>query len=332
MPQATDPALYTLIYDVTQNIIASQNPTVVTIPAGTPLYRYVNYRGNPQTEAAARTIWSTAGNDIYNRWTGLPPAEGTQGASGLYLSMDEAGPQNTDFPELEHYQRQGPIEVGRQINYWEYSPVNQFPVMAQAQATQLRSMFIFTSNQNINGYDLTMPNPVNSPATPGPSLPIPSPLLLAIFTAAGVANHDLMQAKFVQYNPGVQDPHENGASSMTLLWNLYYDSQDASFSRAIGNAIFGNTQQIQFIKTTSVRNGRSVNVVAKGNVYPAGAFVPPPLPPQQPQPVVVQPAPVIDFLSTQGRGTFYMTVDSNAVYTIEDLEYNQILEDARQAE
>jgi len=166
------------------------------------------------------------------------------------------------------------------VSYYEYAP-GKNPTKSTVNVTSLRSMFLFTSKENVMVLDLSLSG-----------------------SGRGLLNQILNDAK--EYLQKAEP--ENKTLENKTLEDLYKDPNDASFDRAIGNALFEPSMfGINAIQTTSVRDGVSNNIVLKG----------------------VQGKP-IDILKPEGRATFF--VDSNGkavkgVYTIADLQYNAQFEE-----
>lgn len=95
-----------------------------------------------------------------NRWTGLA-ADGMNGRQGLYLSGEHVNPGNP-FPELSHYQSAAPNDgTSDKIAYYEYNPSGTGnpaidPTMRQVEATRLRSLFLFTVKEGMQGLNLKL--------------------------------------------------------------------------------------------------------------------------------------------------------------------------------
>jgi hypothetical protein len=272
MPKILNSAVYDAVFAEAYSLFQSGERLVtnrtVSMPTGRPLYRYVDYRNFlGQRESAGRTVWSGLREDQTNRWTGSDPAGG--GHQGLYLSEERSGPQDTDFPELEHYQDpEKPPE--REIAYFEYRPGHR-PEWSTAQAAELRTMFLFTltlpPDRDLRGLDLTYP-----------------------------AAHDLLSRIFENARRRSPGAFAAGAT----VQDLYMAQHDASFTRAVGNAALA--AGFEFLRTTSVRDQSSINVVI-------GAA------PREP----------LKFLKSEGRATFFVEGgETKAVVTIDDMIYNNV--------
>lgn len=283
MPTIENPKLYNAIKKSAQYVFNTINieNNLTNIIAGTALYRYTGYRNyTPQQEKAGRTIWQTLENDTHNRWTGAGTAQG-EGHQGLYLSLEYLGSNDTSFAELEHYQDHNAPKA-QTINYFVYSSDNNkknsedLP-WESAPASELRSMFLFTSAHETSGLNLEF----NEDSTKD----------------GGILNLIYKQAK---------EEHPEIIGNKTLQ-ELYYDSNDASFTRAVGNAAF-ETGEIEFLKVSSVRDksGQGINIVMAGKS-------------KEP----------LDILIPQGRATFYIDPNNkttSSVYTMADLQYNYAYE------
>lgn len=270
------------IYDVT-NFVAKRkfldqkfllDKYAFKLDTGSAMYRFVNYRDlKPQFENGGRTIWTKLVDDKLNRWTGRGTDVNNQptGTQGLYLSLDADGPVDTKFPEVAQYQDDS-VPPTQNVNYFEYKS-GQKPEWKNTKASELRSMFLFTLNKPLFGVDFTFDDR-------------PDSILMQIFEDAKK-----------------EDPEafEKGVT----LKDLYFASEDASFNRAIGNALFENTIYGAF-KATSVRDFKSLNLIVTGKQGIA-----------------------LDFLQPQGRATFLIdgvTKKSIGVVTIDDMIYNKTFE------
>ena len=274
MPSIVSPRSYNAILSAARKIFASPgalDPFFTTRSEGTPLYRYVSYRNSrPQEEGGGRTIWTPLASDTGNRWTGSG-VDGT-GSQGLYMSGEFIN-DGSPFPELEHYQ--DPTDPPTQeIDHFQYQ-AGQTPQWIRTPASELRTMFLFTQTRALNGINFSQE--VNG---------ADHPLLTEILERA-------------------RDIDPNAFRAEDSLRSLYTSPDDASFNRAIGNALFelGN---VDFFQATSVRDGMSPNIILRGT----------------------QGTP-IDYLQAEGRATFL--VDSQGirgigVYTIDDLIYNSRFE------
>lgn len=267
-----NPRLYDAVFTAAVKRFAGPSTLPrVRLTQGTALYRYTRYVRAMGDPADARKIWSSLGNDTGNRWTGKATGGASRGSQGLYLSaefLDIAKP----FPELEHYMGKEP-EPKRDVLYYEYAP-KQPPRLVPAKVEALRSMFLFSLTEESQGLDLTLVEGHN-------------PLLAEILDAARTDAPDAFDA---------------GAT----LTALHDHPDDASFCRAIGNAAFESTEA-RFIQVTSVRDGKSTNVVWKG-----------------------QGGQTVDVLKPEGRCTFFMDPQgrvAKGVYTLLDLQYNALFDE-----
>lgn len=274
MPQVQRPELYNAIIEVARAQFAhteNLEPYLTTYNTGSPLYRYVSYRNaEPQIEAAGRTIWTPLANDTDNRWTGRGPGEPAEGHQGLYLSgeyLDKAQP----FPELEHYINQG-APLTEPVFYYRYTP-GQAPELILGTVGELRSMFLFTAQEGLHGINLSL----NAEGE--------HPLLEEIFDTA-------------------KERYPEAFRADDTLATLYHSSDDASFCRAIGNAVL-ETTRVDFFQTVSVRDGVSSNVILRG---------------QQGTPAAM--------LTPQGRASFLLGPQHSVegVFTVLDLQYNVLFE------
>ena len=232
MPTVNNDALYNAVYEVAAKRFAQDLADYGrTVNSGDPLYRYVSYRNNmPQAENAGRTIFTSLENDTGNRWTGRGP-DGN-GRQGLYMSAEFVN-EGYPFPELEHYQ-QPDGNPDANITYFDYTGGELGPVPESVSAGQLRSMFLFTSDQDMQGLDLRL-NGDNGQ---------PNLLIEEIFNTARERYPDLFQGQ--------------------TLEGLYTHGEDASFCRAIGNACLEKTD-VTYFETTSVRDHVSSNIIIRGD-------------------------------------------------------------------
>lgn len=281
MPTIQRNDLYDAIYTVASEKFAiadNLEPYLISRQAGTPLYRYVSYRSSmPQGEAGARTVWSTLANDTGNRWTGQGTVEG-QGSQGLYLSgeyLDVATP----FPELDHYLDRN-ADPNALVNYFRYEPGVE-PQLTTARAGELRSMFLFSLEAQVDGINLSL---------------------------NGEGEHPLLEEILEE----ARQRFPEAFAEADTLETLYYHGDDASFCRAIGNAVLENTD-LSFFQTTSVRDQVSTNVIMRPDAVSQGS----------------SPKPISTVLRSEGRSTFFLrpaTPDAPAqaegVFTIADLLYN----------
>lgn len=204
-------------------------PYLIRRIEGDPLYRYVGYRSSmPQPEDAGRTIWSPLNNDKWNRWTGAGIQEG-EGAQGLYLSSEFLD-IDKPFPELEHYMGPG-SDPEAMISYFKYQ-ANKAPELTVTRAESLRSMFLFSLKNDIEGLNLRY---------------------------SEVEENELLD-EILQM---ARDMDGEAFSAGDTLQSLYYSGEDASFCRAIGNGVLDSTD-LNFFETTSVRDGLSGNVIIRG--------------------------------------------------------------------
>jgi len=275
LPKILRPNTYGAINATAKKIFSQRSVLdkyAVRMKRGDPLYRYVGYRNlMGQQERSGRTIWARLEDDTNNRWTGLA-ADGKTGTQGLYLSQEFPGSLDTRFSELEHYQ-DSTLPPNQEVAYFEYAPGKE-PAWTRAKASELRSMFLFTLSEVPSGVNFQFDS---SPAS-----------LLSIV---------LEQARrdFPTAFTTVDTPDE-----------LYFSANDATFNRAVGNALF-ETTDYQFFQATSVRDSQAINLVLRAT----------------------QGTP-IEILKPQGRATFLIDAQARqtkAVYTIDDLIYNREFEE-----
>lgn len=233
MPKVKRDKLYKAIIDAAREQYADPrklDPYRVTRPEGTPLYRYVDYRNSePQVEKAGRTIWTDLEYDTSNRWTGRGPGESVEGQQGVYLSGEYLD-INKPFPELEHYINKD-VNPNDPVFYYRYEK-GVAPKLVLGTVGELRSMFLFSTNKELQGIDLRI-------SAPG--------------------EHQLLQDIFINARKEVPEAFLDSDS----LESLYYAGEDASFCRAVGNATLEKTGA-DFFQTTSVRDKVSVNVIMGG--------------------------------------------------------------------
>ncbi|MCR8842473.1 hypothetical protein NQ117_02145 [Paenibacillus sp. SC116] len=278
MPSILDSLVYQAVYRVTKRLITSGSSSLEgyrrNLNEGTALYRYVGYRGfRPQQEMAGRTIWTSPLNDNANRWTGVD-WENKSGQQGLYLSSEEPRQMDTSFPELEHYQ-DSTLPPDQEISHFEYSSGDGELVWKRSKVSELRTMFLFTTNKELTGIDLNYEN-----------------------DSRGIIQDIYRDAKYE-----IPAAFLSGRTAE----ELYFDPEDASFNRAIGNAVL-ESMPVDFFITTSVRDRKSQNVIMRGEQGTA-----------------------IECLKPQGRNTFYMndtTKTTESVSTVADLIYNDTFDES----
>lgn len=243
----------------------------VTRPEGSPLYRYVDYRNaEPQIEKAGRTIWTKLENDTSNRWTGRGPGESAEGEQGIYLSGEYLD-IDQPFPELEHYIDKD-ANPSDPVFYYRYEK-GVAPKLVLGTVGELRSMFLFSTNKELQGIDLRISEP---------------------------EEHRLLQDIFTSARRRAPEAFLDSDS----VESLYYEGEDASFCRAVGNATLEKTGA-DFFQTTSVRDKVSVNVIMGGK---SGTAIP--------------------SLKPEGRASFFLNQEGGieGVFTILDLKYNAAFE------
>lgn len=275
MPKINRDEVYNAIYESACKKFVSQEalePYLISEAKGEPLYRYVGYRSSmPQAENAGRIIWSSLENDKSNRWTGIG-AEDKGGSQGLYLSGEYLD-KDKPFPELEHYLDKD-SNPNASVNYFRYE-AGQEPALTTAKVSELRSMFLFSLEKSISGVNLSLNEDGNHP------------LLEEILEDAQLSYPDAFTEE-------------------DTLSTLYYSGEDASFCRAIGNAVLESTD-LSFFETTSVRDRESSNVIMRAETK----------------------TPLLT-LKPEGRSSFFLnseTMQGEGVFTIADLVYNAEFED-----
>ncbi|MEA5464222.1 hypothetical protein [Leptothoe sp. PORK10 BA2] len=238
MPIITNQRLYQLFFRSAQTVIARPGrPAVATrMVAGRPWYRYVAYRRQmAQPADAGRSQFRTLDTDTGNRWTGTDTQGG--GRQGLYFS-EEFLNAGDPFPELTHYQEGPDVDSRGLVSYYRYNRGLE-PALQVTEATNLRSMFLFSRTTDINGMDLrlrTGPNTVN-------------PLLEAIHAQA-MADPEFGVIRAAEPN-----------LDLTNLETLYR-AERADFCRAVGNAALAEGD-VDFLRVSSVRDIDSANIVAR---------------------------------------------------------------------
>jgi hypothetical protein len=241
---------------------------ITKFPERTPLYRFGAYRNyQPQEDKASRTIWLDLKSDLNNRWTGCG-ADGT-GFQGLYLSLDGAGKEDTKFPELDHYQPKN-APINQMVSFFRYEKDKE-PYWTTVEGRALRSMYLFHTVEELIAMDLRL-----STRT--------TPLFDAI----------LQRAKRI--NP-------SAFTTEDTVHTFYMEGEDASFNRALGNAVL-EAFDVNIILTTSVRDANSTNVILRG-----------------------ERGKVAEVLTVDGRGTFYLNgSEAQGVVTIDDMLFNDKFE------
>lgn len=275
MPTAQNEELYNAIIEVALERFAvpeNLEPYRITRTRGTSLYRYVGYRNTaPQIEAAGRTIWTNLANDTNNRWTGRSPNEDVvEGSQGLYLSGEYLDIEQP-FPELDHYMDRQ-TDPNDPVLYYRYQQGAE-PELVLGTVGELRSMFLFTTNEELEGINLSL-------------------------NEGG--EHELLQGIF----DTARERYPDAFQEDDTLEALYRSGDDASFCRAIGNAVLEKTDA-HFFQTTSVRDGQSSNIIMRSEQgTPVEALIP------------------------QGRSSFFLNEGGNVegVFTILDLQYNAVFE------
>ena len=226
--------LYKKTYEVAFNVMQSDNieKFKLTLPDGSGLYRFVSYRNNdPQVHESGRTIWTQLPDDKNNRWSGSCEGAFTpeHGRQALYLSLPQMGAQDTHFAELEHYQPlSGKIE--KEIEVFIYEK-NKSPRSEKLDASALRTLFLFTTNQTLSGLNLCLQK--NDDKKEEESLPE------IIFNELKKKEPSLIAE---------QDARD-----------LYLAGTDHSFCRALGNACLN--AGFLFFQSTSVRDIKEVNII-----------------------------------------------------------------------
>lgn len=265
MPTIKRPDLYNATFSAAKEIFARPGalaPFSMTKEKGTLLYRYVNYRRNKdkpeeenqeksqkekaalkkwrtQIEEDARKIHQPLDKDKFNRWTGL--GSDGKGFPGLYMAGKIEA--NQAFPELEHYQKPNEdiererSEESEKIECWRA----EGGIRDTIEARKLRAMFTFSTTEDLNGIDLSLQIDGKD-----------HPLLTEIV------------ALVKESKPAILKNEES-------LSSLYLSDDDASFTRAIGNALFEVDKSIEFFKVTSIRDEerKNYNIILRAKEYNA---------------------------------------------------------------
>lgn len=268
MPKLLNQALYDATFQAAKSIISSTSATfnsyLTALPANTALYRYSSQQYSDGSETGARKNWTTIDRDTGNRWTGIS-GTGSGASGGLYMSLEAEGYKDTEFSELYHYQDQDSHRGMTGIEFYEYN-VKKRPDSAFVQARTLYYMFMFFLQRPLKGIDLTK--------------------------GAAAITDTYASAKA-----------SSGSQFQQSADELYMESDDASFCRAIGNACFQESC-VDFILVTSTRNTTNKNVILKcdGGVDSAP----------------------LDFLKPAGRSSFFLHGDGSrqAEVTVDDMKYN----------
>jgi hypothetical protein len=265
--------LYEATWSAAKEIFArpsALDPFFMMKNAGETLRRYVSYRRNqPQEEKAARQIWNPLENDTKNRWTGL----GTdgRGSQGLYMSGEVIN-EHQPFPELEHYQ--DPAIVPTQEIECVRFERGKDPIYINVPGSELRTLIRFFLTKTIKGIDFSLKVNGND-----------HPLLIEILELVKQRNSGVLRAE-------------------DSMKNLYLSREDASFTRAIGNALF-ELESIDFFQATSVRDEMSHNIILKATYGTS-----------------------IDYIKAMDRGTFLVDSEGKrgvSVHALHDLAYNYSL-------
>lgn len=235
MPEIKRPEVYKATFSAAKKVFerdGALEPFSMKEREGVFLYRYVSYRrGQPQEVEAARKIWNSLEKDTSNRWTGLGFDQ--SGSQGLYMSGERIQ-EHKPFPELEHYQ--APTENSSEeikIKGLRFEPGSEHGIPDEFYATELRTLYMFS----VEGIELTGRD--FSLQVKGQDHPLLTEIL------------DLVK----ESNPGV-------LSSEDSLRSLYLSSDDASFTRAIGNALF-EVDTVDFFQAISVRDEKSHNIILR---------------------------------------------------------------------
>lgn len=271
MPGVLNKQIYNAVHSATLSVLKDESltkPLFETKPAYSAVYRYSGYSSQPAENV--NKIWSPLDKDKGNRWTGSGFEKGT-GSQGLYLTAEAKGNDDTHFLELEHYQPKE-TDANDSISFLQ----GKDSAWRSAKASELYTMFMFTTNEETTGFDLTYDKGKD--------------FLEAVWD----------KAKSIDPAAFKRKPYD----TMTAK-EAYNDSIDASFDRAMGNAIFKETD-VDYFRTDSVRNEytkEAENMIMRAE-HGKG----------------------VDALDAQGRITFYTDKDgknAQPVYTVDDLIYNQ---------
>jgi hypothetical protein len=209
----------------------------MTKKQGSLLYRYLSYRNKgllSQKEDAARKIWKGIESDTLNRWTGA--GSDGKGFQGLYLSGEVVN-EHKPFPELEHYQEDAKKEEKKKFEYFRYT--NSGSDEGEkfiAPVSGLRSMFLFYTSKDLNGID---------------------------FSLKIEGKYHPLLTEIVERVKKIDPPVFGLGTEESLSSELYVSSDDASFTRAIGNALFEVDKTVDFFQATSVRDLMSHNIILR---------------------------------------------------------------------
>ena len=231
MPELKSPAVYKAAFDATYDLLSASpaemgsNPDItLTLPMGSPLYRYSSSKFSDGSERDVRKVHAPLARDKWNRWTGSDGGAG--GVQGLYMGLEASGGADTEFSELYHYL---PSEEGVPMSvvmFDQFTKANGKPTAEFA--AKLHYMFLYFTKKQRAGINLDLPGPAAATA------PFMTRLFMKIAGNAALG--------------GMTPSH----------W--YNHPEDASFCRGVGNACLSD-HRFDFIRVTSARNVATKNLV-----------------------------------------------------------------------
>ncbi len=248
---------------------------MIDLPEGQHIYRYSSAKDSDGGYWGNRKIWASLENDRGNRWTGFALG-GPGGRVGLYTTLEAEREKDTLFSELFHYMPTDTNVKKKSVKYYQFpgenTPIDQTVAVVEQRAEKLHFMFTYFLSEKKRIIDLGLPSTPNDNSF----------FITNVF--------QLAQA----LSPSAFLPGRN-------CMDLYMDPSDASFCRAIGNAVLEEAF-IDGFQVTSTRDTRSTSVIFKG---PVGAQ--------------------FEFLQFVGRSSFFMDTSgkfTQAAETFADHQYN----------
>jgi hypothetical protein len=254
---------------------------MIDLIEGQHVYRYGTAKFSDGNYQGARKIWGALEGDTGNRWTGSALG-GPGGRVGLYTTLEAEKCKDTLFSELFHYLPTETDSPQKSVKYYQFVPASfdadndkveaPSPTNVWHLTDKLHFMFTFVLSERKRVLDLQLPTTPND-------------------TSFFVTNvFQLAQADA----PSAFLPGRN-------CIDAYMDPSDASFCRALGNAVLEEAF-VDGIQVTSTRDTRSTSVVFKGPVGPQ-----------------------FDYLRFVGRSSFFMDPSgafTRAAETFADHQYN----------
>lgn len=304
MPTLLNRALYDATYKATKDMLKFNwwcpgfvpFLKMIDLPEGQHVYRYGTAKFSDGGYEGARKIWGALEKDTGNRWTGFSLG-GPGGKVGLYTTLEAERHKDTLFSELFHYLPTETESPQKSVKYFQFPGSNsqsdvddhdnlpgrarsnavadlspRSPSIAEHSTEKLHFMFSFLLSEKKRVLDLQLPTTPNDESF----------FITNVF--------QLAQA----HSPGAFLPGRNCV-------DLYMDPLDASFCRAIGNAVLEEAFVDGFM-VTSTRDTRSTSVIFKGSVGPQ-----------------------FDYLQFVGRSSFFMDTSGSftvAAETFADHQYN----------